>query len=266
MAEHRYTAGQERLIKARFYRWVLHKRGGKWEQVSEDLEIATGCKIPGETLRQNIRPTNKKAGIPSRSFQDPKRLQALCDFVTAAGYLKHEELNRDTGYDALSAMQTFCGKNDSVNTQLWARLQGDYETGWIAEDYTASLNLSIHYNPRTTVVSATTVEVIEGLEDAASDERSFYEGWAVSNASGLVMFFLRNDFEETLHSYLLLQTKPSILGKTPVETIGLLKYESVWGGELKETVTDIDEERRAITYALSKSLNDVCFFLTRLGS
>jgi hypothetical protein len=104
-----YTPRQKRLIRERFFRWVVNSSTGKrldWKRAANTLKEVTGIWIDDETLRQNFNPVSAKKRKPPREFTDPSRYTALHGFLTSdmIGYLTDSELKTEPPPQAVLAI------------------------------------------------------------------------------------------------------------------------------------------------------------------
>ncbi|MEW7987673.1 MAG: hypothetical protein AB2799_17945 [Candidatus Thiodiazotropha sp.] len=254
----------ERMIKARFYAWMVRTYdGGDWKKAASDLVAKTGINYPHETLRQNIEPSSKKSSVPPHQIRKKERLKALKDFLISVRYLSEEELQETPQSSYIEfAISLFINSDDETqdNSNL-EKFKGRYTGEQQTKDNIEYIELYIDYIAPGIPVRATELSSV-GYSDADGIEDSNLSvGWAVCNTQGFYSFFLSDVF--TPKCYLVLQTSPGISAKSDVTEIAVLRYESAWNSELQKQVTEVEEGVEIIEYNLPKSLKDICVFLTR---
>lgn len=269
-----YSKRQERLLKERFYRWVLNacassEKKLNWEMAARELGNITGVNIPAESLRQNIMPKNRKAGQPPRRFSDPARFQALHRFLIheSIRYLSDNELDQaavDNG--AAIALFDFLNPGEgSYDASMMAVLKGRFVCVNMTETATEYTTLDIECSSQNSIVTVVERNVQEADEqkNAASNDEESLSGWAVGNKFGFYQIFMRDVYTGAICSYQLIQTSPGIQEAKPINAIVLLRYDSAWGHALNIVTDAINEEKRIIDVELPKSIGSMCRVLTR---
>jgi len=261
-ARARYSEAQERIIKARFHRWLLHTHGGLWKRASADVFAHTGVAIPAETLRQNIEPVSKKAGLPPRRFTDQARLEALKDFLIGVKFLYAHELD-ETGPSSLvaSALSDFLNWGGVPDARQWEQFKGSFSGARYTREYTELIEVQIEYAAPDKPVRVTEFSQLDYPERSDLNDQMRSDGWAVCNEHGFYMLLLRDAL--TAKCYLVLQTTPPMTGDAPVEAIAVVAYESAFATALEKTVTTIPGQTETVGYRLQKPVDDLCVFLTR---
>lgn len=254
----------ERFIKARFYRWVLESYGGKWDSVARDVKNHTGVDFDTDSLRQNIRPSNKKAGLGPRRFKDAQKLRALYEFTLHQRYISAAELD-DSQRSATVAvtLNEFIDGNAAIsktdNLKIFnGAFQGQIENG----DDIETFHLHIDYVKDDQIVRVYGMESIDGIADNAFDEKIVYEGWMVSNENRMGLIFMKHEYDGA-HCYLLLQAYPSLGSGLPVTDLALLRYAGAWNRALNKVLseeTGVQETQLSLTGPLDR----LCRFLTRI--
>ena len=253
----------ERLIKARFYRWMTHTYGGLWERAAADVLALTGVDIPAESLRQNIEPVSKKAGIPARRFKDPKRLTALKDFLISQHYLSEAELSQaDPSLHAADMLSSFLSGEAATPAYAgWERFRGRFSGHRETAGSIESIDIHIDYRSPDEPVRVTEETRIAYVEAPEMTETNQFTGWAVCNDEGFYMLFLKGTY--MAKCYLVLQTAPAITSEGPIYDIAVVSYDSAWTGTLKKTVTAIHDLADKTEYSLPRGVESLCIFLTR---
>ena len=258
-------SAHEQIIKARFYRWVMHTYNGQWGKASADVFAVTGVNIPVESLRQNIEPVSKKSGLPPRRFKNPERLAALKDFLISVKYLYVQELLEpvDSSYAAIALSEFINGEDNPESFGGLENFKGLFVCERWAADYTEHIELQIDYVSKNQAVRVTEISTFEHPSHSSLDDRVEHEGWGVCNGNGFYIFLLHNKEEQSTKCYLVLQTLPKINGNTPLTDIALVAYESAWANELHKVTIEIHDRAEKVDYSLPKKMEDLCLFFTR---
>lgn len=254
----------ERLIKARFHRWVMDTYGGFWERASEDVEAVTGVQIPHETLRQNIEPVSQKAGLPPRRIKDLRRLEALKDFLVEKKYLRETELSESgAGEFAASALSIFLNGEDGlfVSRNL-EKFRGRFEGERYVSGGIESIELQIDYVGRERPTKMSEVSSLDDGGDGQFNDRVESEGWIVCNEQGFHIAFLRDALASKC--YLVLQSSPALSSDQAIKDLAFLHYDTAWAGELQTAVPEANRGSRNDGFRLPKGVDEMCFFLTRV--
>lgn len=255
----------ERRIKARFYLWVLQNLGDNWSGAAKQLEAVTKIKFRPETLRQNIKPSNRKAGKSAHEFRDIRQLKALCDFLLKKRYLYASELtdpaNDSFAVNAVRYLVT--GRLSLPSMKPFSRFRGMYSGSRDLGEMIETITLYIDYdgNEKPVMVS----ECCELTSSHAEEEfdRTFSDGWAIWNGERFHTYLVRNGLDA--QSYQVVQTYPGDGKKERVTDLAVLRYQDAWVGDLVKTETEISEGIVRTDYQLGHPLDELCFFLTRVS-
>ncbi len=205
-------------------------------------------------------------GEAPRSFRDPRRLRALKDFLISVNYLFEDELQKADTFSYLAELfsQFVSGNHTSLNTRPLERFRGLFRGGHLTTIARESLEIYIDYLSPDQPVAATEFSTTYDFSDENPQDQETSEGWTICNEQGFYLFLLGNVY--TAKCYLVLQTTPSITSERPINTIGLLRYESAITGEIQNVTTFIDKDDQDSTqseFRLSTTIENLCFFLTR---
>lgn len=267
-----YSPSQRRLLKSRFYRWVLNSSLGKrldWKRAASYLEVILGVKIPHETLRQNIQPVSRKSGKPRREFTDPKRFEALYDFLIHEdiGYLTTREFENTLPKPASVAITLDEFLNSAPKTEFYDVMLSSITGRFVGEVMQKSdieiMTLDIDY-----ISPDHLIEVSFQFENEALDiddnpvDILTYTGWMIANNDGFVQLFVSDQNGQDHRSYSLIQTAPALGKGEECKAIALFEYSGAIGGEIKQHRVESGIDQLKIGYS-STDVNTFCMILSR---
>lgn len=255
----------ERKIKARFFIWVIQNFGESWPLASRQLAAITGVLIQPETLRQNIKPSNRKAGKPSHGFRNIKHLRAICDLLIATRYLYESELTdpADDSFAVNALRHLVTGSLVLPDLAKLKRFSGLYVGQRDLEDAVETLHLYVDYVAPDRPVLVSECYALDSKIDNENYERIFSDGWAIWNGEDFHLFLMRSEQRDAL-SCQVLQTRPAAHGNDKITDLAVLRYQDAWVGPLGKSETEVTEYETHTEYTLSHSLDELCFFLTRI--
>lgn len=266
-----YTTHQRRLIKERFYRWVLNNSTGSqlnWRNASEMLKTITGFEINDERLRKNFKPVSKAAGRPKSDFRDVKVYRALHRFLKhpTVCYLTDSQLFAPSAPAAAAlGLDEFLndGRAHDAHGELLeaikGRFLGEREDG---EDL-LDVILDIDYDTPDRLVEATLhVERDGDDEDSIETDCQTFSGWVNVGRPNFVLFLLRDTATRDARAYHLLRTYPALEPDVSFEAIALLAYDGFQPEALLKNVTKIDKDHTYVTFP-QPEWREACQILTR---
>lgn len=236
------TPETKRLIKERFYRWVINSSDGKrlgWSRASERLKEITGVDIAPETLRQNFKPVSIKSGKTRREFSDPKRYEAIFQFLTDAriNYMTEQELILAPSVSVAAAvhLDEFLNrtpKNEFYDSVMSA-LRGRFCAESFHNDHTEMMILDIHYADTEKLVTVT-LQFQQIQNETEPVDTLYFSGWLTANNDGFIQLYASEDYFGDIRLYTLLQTAPAIGKASEFRAIALYEYGGALSGSMPE--------------------------------
>ena len=265
-----------RLLKQRFYQWVLDQAKGNrnrlgWDAASDTLQKYTGVRIPAETLRQNFKPASSKSGKPPRHFNDVERWRAIFEFLTsdAVGYLEAEELTAAcTPLACFRALHAFLNTDPEVSDRPLA-LAGRFSNEWLSgpsSDLVLTIDIDEPLSGGVVPVTARMKWAVD-MDGFNEPNQMTYCGAAVTAPSGFFVAVLRDDIGGQVVLYAVLQANPPPVDEgVEIQDIAVFAYNGLSTGALERiehTVPDMTDAPGYTEYRLDGITDRHIMFLTR---
>lgn len=266
-----YTTHQRRLIKERFFRWVLNSSTGSqlnWRNASEVLKTTTGFEIREERLRRNFRPVSKAAERPKADFKDVEVYRALHRFLKhpKVRYLTDSQLFAPSAPAAAAlGLDEFLndGRTHDAQGELLEAINGRFLGEQKDGEGLLDVILDIDYDTPDRLVEATLhVERDGDDEDSIEADCQTFSGWVNVGRPNFVLFVLRDTATRDARAYHLLRAYPALEPDVSFEAIALLAYDGFQPEVLSKDVTVLDEDHRYAGFP-QPEWREACQILTR---
>lgn len=253
-----YSPRQRRLLKERFFRWIVDESPGSqllWQKAAERLCKITGLEVPAETLRQNFEPVSQDLGKPRREFKDPARWEALYRFLTSdeVNYLKAHEFWTEAPTHvtlALALADFMHGSSKQPGLALDA-LRGRFAGFTPGDIDDEEITFDFDFVTAEQHVEVTAHFVRPANDDPFREDRLTFEGCVAAQSSGFVLLLLKESYGRETRCYGLEQTAPAWNPEVKsYQATVWMEYGGTFEGALEAISMPIKEDETATTYAL----------------